>query len=358
MHCSVTDCRGAWDQDRHSRKDYAECIRIISTVTVGGIHIKVSEYIGAALSGRQTNNGIPHCSVKKPNPETHQACRSLLQKAVRRGNVALATQVASHLEAVGDRRWLLGRASVIAVEECWPTCFLFESNGRASGPGEVLARVSRAAKLKDAAGLGTLSYAFSKGDMSVLQGNGEDRDIRVVAAGIERPRDFWAWATVERLDEKQDSIVQGAFKAFRRGGWPWDRAFMQAAAYLAVTRPIPEVEVAAPEPSDFPFWIALDKHTPEGKRALSNAAKIAGVPHRQAVWTSFYFESAVSNHMAFSPWWTREICWRLSKIGLDYDRAKAIWSVLRPVMAHCLTDAAQALERHVQENSAEQTQLL
>lgn len=310
------------------------------------------------LSGRRTNNWKPHCRVKKPNPETHQACRSLLQKAVRRGNVALATQVASHLEAVGDRRWLLGRASVIAVEECWPTCSFFNNNGRMPGPEEVLARVSRVTKLKDAAGLGTLSYALSRGDMSVLQRNGEDRDIKVVAAGIDRPRDFWPWIIGQRLDEQRDSIVQGAFKAFRRGGWPWDRAFMQAAAYLAVTRPVPEVEAATPESSDFPFWIALDKHTPEGKRALSSVAKIAGVPHRQAVWSSFYFESAVSNQRAFSPWWTREINWRMSKIGLDYGRAEAIWSMLRPIMAHYLTDAAQTLERHVQESRAMQTQLL
>lgn len=246
---------------------------------------------------------------------------------------------------------------MIAVEECWPACSLLTSNEGTSSLG-ILAQVCRAAKLKDAAGLGTLSYALSKGDMSVLHGDAKDHDIRVVAAAIERPHDFWMWVTGEPLDEQQRSVVQGAFKAFRRGGWPWDRAFMQAAAYLAVTRPVPEVEPAATESADFPLWIALDKHTPEGKLALRKASQIAKIPYDQAVWTSFYFESAVSNQMAFSPWWTREIGWRISKIGLDYDRAEAIWTLLRPITERCLAEAAETLERHVQEGNAMQVQLL
>jgi len=37
-------------------------------------------------------------ATKKANPETHVRCRSLLQKAVRRGRVGLVTNTIAHLE--------------------------------------------------------------------------------------------------------------------------------------------------------------------------------------------------------------------------------------------------------------------
>jgi len=40
--------------------------------------------------------------MKKTSPHTHQACRSLLQKAVRRGDMSLVEQVARHLHEIKD----------------------------------------------------------------------------------------------------------------------------------------------------------------------------------------------------------------------------------------------------------------
>ena len=57
----------------------------------------------------------------QPAKETsRQACRSLVQKAVRRGNSLLVEKVASHLYAIEDHAWLRQRVVVITYEECWP----------------------------------------------------------------------------------------------------------------------------------------------------------------------------------------------------------------------------------------------
>ena len=56
----------------------------------------------------------------KANPDTHQDCRSLLQKAVRRGNHTLVAKVVDHLYEIDDIKWLKRRVGVIIVEECWP----------------------------------------------------------------------------------------------------------------------------------------------------------------------------------------------------------------------------------------------
>ena len=56
----------------------------------------------------------------KVNPNTHQDYRSLLQKAVRRSNYALAGKVVDHLYEVNDAAWLKKRTGVIIAEECWP----------------------------------------------------------------------------------------------------------------------------------------------------------------------------------------------------------------------------------------------
>jgi hypothetical protein len=58
--------------------------------------------------------------MHKANPNTHQDCRSLLQKAVRRGESDLVVKVVDHLYEIGDIRWLKQRVGVIIAEECWP----------------------------------------------------------------------------------------------------------------------------------------------------------------------------------------------------------------------------------------------
>jgi hypothetical protein len=302
---------------------------------------------GGELPLRPKNSTADEGLVRKPHADTHQECRSLLQKAVRRGDADLALRVARHLQEIGDSAWLRGRVSVITFEECWPLGGMLPSRPDAAAATNVLTHVARSTKLKDAAGLGTLAYALSGGDRSVFIGVPEDRHIRVVEQAIQRPNDFWKWAASSTQSEIQRGLVEAAERSFRRGGWPWDRAFMQSAAYLAITTTIQSVQPGPTPARQFPLWVALDKHTPAGKKAIRDAARQLRIPVRQLSWLSFYFESAAANAMIDSYWWSREMAWRLSRVGLTRDKAAARWDEARPVVRSILVADAERLGHHL-----------
>lgn len=283
----------------------------------------------------------------KARPETHQVCRSLLQKTVRRGNADITHKVAHHLYLIGDLQWLLMRTPVIVFEECWPLSSNLPSALDYTSIMDVLIQTANSIKMKDAAGLGTLGYALSKGDYSVLSNSVEDHHIKIISSAIARPQEFWNWALRDSNTDSVQRLTESAYKAYRRGGWPWDRAFMQAAVYLAITSGVPDVMPATTQFDDFDFWVAIDKHTPTGKKVISNVSKLAKIPYRQVLWTSFYFEGAITNDSVNSPWWSREINWRLAKIGLTYNQARDIWKKLQPIISEQLNPSAKLLEEHL-----------
>jgi len=168
------------------------------------------------------------------------------------------------------------------------------------------------------------------------------------------PHEFWEWTTKNCTHDYQRTLIDSAQKAYRRGGWPWDRAFMQAAAYLAVIEGMPDIHSATEARKETPFWVAIDKHTSRGKEALSEAARIAGSPVRQVSWVSFYFESALTNDSTDSYWWTREIQWRLSRVGLDHDKAQLIWAKTQPIVLNILGEDAERLKEHLSDKAFDQ----
>ncbi len=274
----------------------------------------------------------------------------MLQKAVRRGNTRLTREVARHLYDIGDTSWLRSRTAIITFEECWPLGAQQSNQTNIDGILETLTNTAKAIKVKDAAGLGSLAYEYSTGDRSVLLNVSEDKAIEQVCKAIKEPERFWDWAKKTCSNNEQLALVASAHKAYRRGWWPWDRAFMQAAAYLAVSTNRLEVLPSAPKQEDFPLWVALDKHTDHGKAALRETAKIIGLSARQMMWVSFYCESALLNDATDSYWWSREIQWRLSRFGLDYDKAKAIWSKAQPIIAEILKEQTQWLQEHLNQS--------
>ena len=286
--------------------------------------------------------------VKQPLTKIHSAYRSLIQKAVRRGDLSLTRKVASHLRDIGDGNWLARRTAVITFEECWPLGAKLDLSTEFTNTVNSLIRAAQSVKVKDATGLGTLAYALSTGDDSVLSGSPEDRHIKIVSEAIKRPKDFWDWVTTNCSQESQSTLVDVAQKAYRRGGWPWDRAFMQAAAYLAVTGNTPIVTTAKQQSKEFPLWVALDKHTPQGKQALRHVAKKIGVLSNQLFWVSFYFESALTNEATDSFWWSKEVNWRLHQIGLDFDRASLIWDKAQPIISEILKAEVEDLWENIQ----------
>ena len=287
----------------------------------------------------------------KANPNTHQDCRSLLQKAVRRGNHTLVAKVVDHLYEIDDIKWLKRRVGVIIVEECWPLIGEWELpkklDEQHAAIRDVLSRAAICAKFKDATGLGSLAYALSEGDDSVLTGSDEDADIKHVSAAIQREKKYWEWLISQCSSDSTNRLVKRASVAYRKGGWPWDRAFIQAAAYLAVKDGLPKLHDGSKTESKFPFWVALDKHTPQGKTALSKAAKETGFSWRQLNWVSFYCESGLVYNLTPSRWWNREVEWRLGKVGLSLDEAKSMWTKARPVFMELLQDESKHLEQHI-----------
>lgn len=285
--------------------------------------------------------------MRKANPQTHQACRSLLQKAIRRGDTELTRRLAFHLQKVGDSNWLKTRTSVILFEECWPLGAEPHAIEDFNSQVQLLTRIASAEKRKDAAGLGALGYVLSTGDTSVFSNSLEDQHLRYIADAIKGPVDFWSWAIDACSNDAQRELVRSAHKAYRKGGWPWDRAFMQAASYLAVKNGVPDIRFVERVRLEVPYWVGLDKHTPQGKEALLKVAKEMGVPVQQVSWVSFYLEGALANDSADSYWWSRECTWRLKRVGLDGDRARSVWERARPLLIAILKGEAELLKEHL-----------
>lgn len=274
--------------------------------------------------------------------------RSLLQKAVRRGYADLSEKVAFLLARRDDSAWLHARTGVIVFEECWP-CAHFLSSGMPSAM--TLREVANSVKNKDAAGLGALAHAAAEGDATAINQAHNSVAVKIVAAGLKRSNDFFRWAMDECCTKEQAAIVQAARNFFSQASWPWDKAFTIAGAYLSIQGEVPDVPHSAQlSQAPFPFWTAVDKHTPQGKAALRRVAGALKLPEHHLQWASFYFESAKTNDMVKSPWWETEAKWRFRALGLDLREAEEMWARASPHVMLATQDVANFLDQAV-ENS-------
>lgn len=293
--------------------------------------------------------------MRKASADTDQIARSLLQKAVRRGCVDVAKATFWFLSSDKEEyNWIRSRLAVITFEEAWPygTNVTF-SKTEAENLHHITTLCS-IEKQKDAAGLGSLAYAFSEGDQTVLQGDDSDWYIKVVAKALREKDKFRAWAQSEsdKLDSDRALLVSNAIAGSKKAGWPWDKAFTYAAALLAIKQPVPIIRESSTIPSrDFPFWIAIDKHTQEGKIAIRDAAQQIGVSSKTALWLSFYFESAICRNLLGSPWWDREKRWRMSKLNMSDSEGQKTWQRLQPIVKEHLATHANSLAERIYSNT-------
>jgi hypothetical protein len=109
--------------------------------------------------------------------------------------------------------------------------------------------------------------------------------------------------------------------------------------------------------SDFPYWVALDKHTPEGKESLRRIGIKYGLAYRQLIWAGFYCESTTVNALEPSPWFEVERVWRLRKAGLTLNSAMELWIRVRPILRAELSASAECLRVQVERLAVSQREL-
>jgi hypothetical protein len=280
--------------------------------------------------------------------KTEKRYRSLLQKAVRRGNVGLVFTSSAFLESLGskDKNWYLNQTAAITFEECWPLGTELIFNKKFHSKVAALIRVTRSAKARDATGLGYLAYTLSQGDTSVLDDTIGDKAIKIVANAIQRPDDFWQWVTWQKKSAAEKSLIDNAAR-FQKAGLPYDNAVIQAAVYLSVTGQLCRIEAGQPSDPKFPYWVVFDNHTPEGRRALRDIARDLHISLPQLEWAYFYFEGALANGEISSKWWQRYCRWQFNKIELHANEAHLLWDPARVQLAEALTVEGRQLKNEL-----------
>ena len=286
--------------------------------------------------------------IDKRGTDIDSRFRSLLQKAVRRGNVELVFTTSALLESLTrkEKNWLRNRTAIITFEECWPLGAELIFNRKYHSKVAALVKVSRSVKAKGATGLGYLGFALARGDRSVLDGGEDDRHIKIIGSAIQRPDEFWNWLDQAGADDDRRNLVANAVR-FKNAGRPRDRAVIQAAAYLAVFDEIPEIKTLEPSDQPFPYWIALDMHTPQGRRTLKDVARDLHISLKQLEWSMFYFEGTVTNASDASHWWEKSCSWYFKKIGLPTEEARLLWDPARPQVKEALDEESRQLHHEL-----------
>ncbi|GAF82629.1 unnamed protein product, partial [marine sediment metagenome] len=287
-------------------------------------------------------------AMKASRSKIKKRYRSLLQKAVRRGNADLVFTTSAFLESLASvhKNWYLTQTAIITFEECWPLGTELIFNKKFHSKVAALIRVTRSAKARDATGLGYLAYALSQGDTSVLDDTVDDKAIKIVANAIQRPDDFWQWITWQKISAAEKILIDNAAR-FKKAGLPHDQAVIQAAAYLTVTGQLSRIEAGQPSDPKFSYWVVFDNHTPEGRRVLGDIARDLHISLAQLEWTYFYFEGALANGEISSKWWDRYCQWHFKKIELAADEAHLLWDPARVQVVEALTAEGRQLKNEL-----------
>lgn len=289
--------------------------------------------------------------LKKRRSSTDPCLRSLLQKAARRGFPREVEIAARRLQAMGDGTWLRSRAVVITFEECWPLAQRLKLSSAPESRYSALDEVTRSEKLKDAAGLGALAFAYHEGDTSMMSLVPEQGAVRAVSEALDRPQQFFEWALSQCDSESKATIVTAARRYLPAATWGWDKACILAGAFLASTGDVPKFGSGPTFEGHFPYWAVLDKHTPQGKDVLRELAAELRVPYRQLLWAGFYVESTRVNALLPSIWFDAEKLWRLGRARLTLASATLLWEQVQPKLIDRLETSALELSRSIEISS-------
>lgn len=276
--------------------------------------------------------------------------RSLLQKAIRRGNEELTEKVVQYLISVGDLGWLRRRLAVIAYEECWTVGNELRFDNNDYIITEQFKKLARTIKNKNAAGLASLAKNYEEGSHEILNGTSEEqaRAITSIANAIKNQGNFWDWISGEpgylkhkqRIDLAKDHISKAVFST--------DKAQMLASAYFCVKDLVPDTKYAPPNNDpDFPYWIAFDKHTDIGKDIIEQASDKINLVSSRGMWLTFYFEGSFCGQLTDSPYWQYRINWGIERMNFSPISAMQKWNELKPIIIDLIGEKAEWLKDRV-----------
>lgn len=274
--------------------------------------------------------------------------RSLLQKAVRRGNVDLVYTASAFLENLSFKQtdWYRTLTAVITFAECWPLGSELNFNRKYHSKVAALIKTAESQKIKDAGGLACMAYALSKGDATVYDGTPGDKDIKIIANAIQRPDDYWQWVSTQPATAQQSALIENAMR-FRDVGLPGEQAVMQAAAYLANSGKIQPHPKSQPAAETFPYWVVFDRHTLAGKQALRDVARDLHMQLPQLEWASYFYEGSRTNESVSSIWWRRRCDWHFQKVGLRAEEAHLLWEPAKQQLIRALAGDGRRLQNEL-----------
>ncbi|MDR3611040.1 MAG: hypothetical protein P4L27_10790 [Ignavibacteriaceae bacterium] len=268
----------------------------------------------------------------QPVSITDQVMRSLLQKAVRRGNTTMVNSVLQYFIQTGQDKWLRNRLAVITAEECWPYL---------GSPTHDYITLTTAIKNKDAAGLGSVALAYKNKSYYVPP----DAATVEVAELLERPNYFFENTRNYKLDYPQHKFMEKAKEAYHKSTHEGDKATALAAAYLVAKHGVPQVQhTTQPTQPEFPIWVAFDKHTTLGGDAIIEAARSIGVDASSALWIAFYIEGSKCSNLAPSPWWDKYLQCRYYAHNISPEEAQDKWERLVPVLKDLLKNRVEDIK--------------
>ena len=260
---------------------------------------------------------------------------SLLQKAVRRAEVELVAKLVKYLISIDDFTWLKNRLAVITYEECWTYGSQLYNDENQHKVLEQYLELTATVKNKNAAGLATLASKYHEGDWTALVGDQDQAGaIEVVANAITSPDDFWKWIrNQKRTYGKHHGRIESAKKAITKAKFKTDKAMMYAAAYFSAKDEVPKTAPAQPQNSpNFPYWVAIDKHTNMGRVAFLDAYQMVDLLLVDAQTITFYLEGSKCNQIANSPYWDLAKQWNFDRMNdLTPQMIHAKWEEFKPV---------------------------
>lgn len=209
--------------------------------------------------------------------------RSLLQKAVRYGDVELMNSVFNELWEI-DKTWLKHRTYVIACEECYPVL-----NLKLSNPREILEATTNSVKNREAAGLGSLIY--------------NNNEILVKSY--------------------ENEYLYKASKS----GLPWDKKFIEAAEFLLRTNS--NIPNKASKKLKCENWIAIDGHTDDGKKALNIISTKYNITYAKLKLGHFLTIGGAVNEVEDSFYWKKSVSAKMQNVNTSVKEILEIEQLLR-----------------------------